>query len=116
MVGEQPGTLGSPLLADAGIGRHESGIERTFGEDGAEMVRQAKGDEEGVGRGSRAEDRGQHDVAHKAGDARKQRPPADREDAIYHSVNLPSVGAKNPTLNGLGLWATIAIVSDSGLP
>ena len=62
-VGEQPGALRPALLANAGIGRHEGGIEGALGEDGAEMVGQPQRHEKGVGRGSGAEDRGQHDVA-----------------------------------------------------
>ncbi len=88
------GALGPALLADAGIGRHEGGVEGAFGEDGAEMIGQAEGDEKGVGRRPGAEDRGQHDVADKAGDPRQQRQPADREDAINHPMNLPSADAK----------------------
>ena len=41
---------GLPLLrANARIGRNERGVERAFGEDGAEVVGQAKGDEKSVG-------------------------------------------------------------------
>ncbi len=76
--------LGSALLADAGIGRNEGGVEGAFGENGAEMVRQPQRDKEGVGRRPGAEDSGEHDVAHKSGDPRQQRQPADRENAIYH--------------------------------
>ena len=83
-VGEQCGALRPALLADAGIGRNERGIEGAFGENGAEMVGQPQRHKEGIRRRSRAEDGGEHDVAHKAGDAREQRQPADREDAINH--------------------------------
>ncbi len=74
-----------PVLgADARIGRHEGGVERAFGEDRAEMVGQPQRDEEGVGDRPRAQDRGQHDVARKAGDAREQREAADCENASEH--------------------------------
>ena len=58
------------LRANARIGGDEGGIERALGENGAEMVGQAEGDEEGVGHRPGAQDRRQHDVAGKAGNAR----------------------------------------------
>ena len=67
--------FGPALLADAGIGRHEGGVEGAFGEDGAEMIGQPQRDEEGIGHRPGAEHRGQHDVADKAGDPRQQRQP-----------------------------------------
>ena len=74
-----------PLLgANARIGGDERGVERAFGEDRAEMVGQAKGDEKGVGDRAGAQDRRQHDVAEKAGNARKQRIAADRENPLDH--------------------------------
>ena len=39
-VGEQLRGIGAGLLADARIGRHEGGVERTLGEDRAEMIGQ----------------------------------------------------------------------------
>jgi hypothetical protein len=71
-------------LTDARIGGHEGGVERPLGENGAEMVGQAQGDEEGIGDRAGAEDRRQHDVAQEAGDARDQGQAADREDAFEH--------------------------------
>jgi hypothetical protein len=57
------------LLQRARIGRHEGGGEGPFGEDGAEMVRQAEGDEESVGDRSGAEN-GSHDhIADEASEA-----------------------------------------------
>ena len=88
-VGEQPGALRPALFADARIGRHEGGVEGAFREDGAEMVGQAQRDKEGVGRRSRAQDRGQHDIAHETGRPRKQREAADREDALNHRSVVP---------------------------
>ena len=82
------------LGADARIGRDERGVEGAFGENGAEMVRQPERDKEGVGDGTGAEDRRQHDVAHETGQAREQRIAADGEDPIEHCclVPLPLVG------------------------
>ena len=72
------------LLADARIGRHEGGVERALGEDRAEMIGQAQRDEKRVGHRAGAEDRRQHHVTEKAGDAREQRKPADGENASDH--------------------------------
>ena len=83
-VGKQPGPLRPVLLADAGIGRHEGGVERALGENRAEMVGQAQRHEKGVGHRSRAQDRRQNDVADKAGHPRKQGKTADRENALNH--------------------------------
>ena len=88
-VGEQLRRVGAGLLADARIGGHEGGVERAFGEDRAEMIGQPQRHEEGVGDRARAEDGRQHDVAHKAGDARQQREAADREDASDHRAQCP---------------------------
>ena len=74
--------VGAVLRADARIGRHEGGVERTLGEDRAEMIGQPQRDEERVGDRPGAEDRRQHDVAREAGDAREQREAADGEDAL----------------------------------
>ena len=74
-----------PLLgANARIGGNERGVERAFGEDGAEVVGQAKGDEKGVSNRAGAQERRQHNVAEKAGNARKQRIAADRENPLDH--------------------------------
>ncbi len=88
-VGEQPCPRRTALLADAGIGRHVSGVEGALGEDGAEMVGQAQSDEKGVGHRPGAQDRRQDDVADKAGDSRQQGEAADREDALNHQSILP---------------------------
>ena len=83
-VGEQPRGIGAALLAHPRIGRHEGGIERAFGENRAEMVGQPQRDEKSIGDRPRAQHRRQHDVAQKAGDARKQRQAADGEKASDH--------------------------------
>ena len=83
-VGEQLRRVRPVLGADARIGRNEGGVERTFGEDRAEMIGQPQRDEEGVGDRAGAEDRRQHDVARESGDARKQREAADGENASDH--------------------------------
>ena len=53
-VGEQPGALRAALLADAGIGRHEGGVEGALGENRAEMIGQPQRDKKGVGHGAGA--------------------------------------------------------------
>ena len=83
-VGKHSGARGAALRADAGIGRHEGGVEGAFGEDGAEMIGQPEGDEKGVGHRPGAEHRGQDDVADEAGEPRQQRQAADREYALNH--------------------------------
>ena len=88
---------GAALVADARIGRHEGGIEGAFGKDGAKMIGQPERDEERVGDRAGAEDRRQHDVAHKAGDARQQRQAADGKNAADHRLSDTSrlVGSTN---------------------
>ena len=78
------GARGAALLADAGIGRHEGGVEGALGEDGAEMVGQPQRDEKRVGHRPGAQHRRQDDVADEAGHARKQRKAADRQNAFDH--------------------------------
>src|SRR5262249_26754369 len=72
------------LGADAGIGRNEGGVERALGENGAEVIGQPERHEESVGDRPSAENRRQHDVAQKAGQAREQRGAADSEKATDH--------------------------------
>ena len=114
----KPAALGAALLADARIGRNEGGVKRALGENGPEMVGQAKGDKEGVGRGPGAEDGGQHDIADKAGHPRQQRQPAYRNHAINHRWTRPAANAKMPLMQLIGLTrcATIAMVRDAELP
>ena len=88
-VAEQGGRLRAALGADACVSRNEGGIERAFGKDRAEVVRQPKGDKERVGDRSGAEDRGQHDVAEEAGQAREQRKAADSENPLDHARFYP---------------------------
>jgi hypothetical protein len=56
------------------------------------MIRQAQGDKEGIGRRPGAEDRGQHDVADKAGHPRQQRETTDREYAFNHHQSRRGIG------------------------
>ena len=49
----RPARSAPALLADAGIGRHEGGIEGALGENGAEMIGQPQRDEKGVGHRAR---------------------------------------------------------------
>ncbi len=72
------------LGANARIGRNEGGVECALGENGAEMVRQPEGDKERIGHRPGAEDRGKHDVTHKACQARQQRVAADGENLFDH--------------------------------
>ena len=94
LVGEQLGGGEPRLLQRARIGRHEGRGERPLGEDGAEMVGQPEGDEEGVGHRAGAEHRRHDHVADEAGQARDQGQSADRGDAPDHArfrvSHLPS--------------------------
>ena len=85
LVGEQLGGGKPGLLERTRIGRHEGRSKRALGEDGAEMVGQPEGDEEGVGHGARAEHRRHDHVADEAGEARDERQSADRGDAPDHA-------------------------------
>ena len=85
LIGEQLGGGEPRLLQRARIGRHEGRGECPLGEDGAEMVGQPEGDEEGVGHRARAEHRRHDHVADEAGQARDQRQSADRGDAPDHA-------------------------------
>ena len=98
LVGEQLGGGQPRLLQRAGIGRHEGRGERPFGEDGAEMVGQPEGDEEGVGHRARAEHRRHDHVADEAGQARDQGQPADRGDAPDHAANPQDARRDRPAL------------------
>jgi len=91
-VGEKARALRPVLLADAGIGGHEGGVEGALGEDGAEMVRQPQRHEEGVGHGTRAEHGRQDDVADEPGRARQQGVAAHRQDALDHRLPLRALG------------------------
>ena len=79
---------------DMRIGRHEGGVERALGKDRAKMIGQAQRHEEGVGHGTGAEDRREHDVAREPGQPRKQGIAADREDASEHAPLLSSMVSK----------------------
>ncbi len=83
-IGEKAGALGAPLLADARIGRDEGGVEGAFGENGAEVIGQAKRYEKCVGHRPGAEHRSENNVAGKPGDPRQQRQPTDRKNAFNH--------------------------------
>ena len=83
-VGKQPRRGAAAFAANARIGRNEGGIEGALGEDGAKMIGQAQGDKERIRYRSGTEDRRQHDVAQKSGDARDERQAADGHDAFEH--------------------------------
>ena len=80
-IGKQTCRRLSTLARDMGVGRHEGRVEGAFGKDRAEMIGQSESNEKSIRYRSCAEDRGQHDVAGKAGQPRKQRVTADGEDA-----------------------------------
>ena len=84
LVGEQLGGGKPGLLQGARIGRNEGRGKGAFGEDGAEMVGQPEGDEEGVGQRPGAQHRGHDHVANEAGEAGDEGEPADRGDASDH--------------------------------
>ncbi len=65
--------------------RHEGGAEGAFGEQAAEQIGQALGDEERVGHRPGAEDRRGQDVADEAEDPAHQRIGADRGDRAEQS-------------------------------
>ena len=113
-VGEKSRARGAALLADAGIGRHEGGVEGAFGEDRAEMIGQAQRHEKGVGHRPGAQHRRQDDVADEAGDAREQRKAADGENAFNHR-GMPCCTAKCCRI-GLKAYATIADSQMAELP
>ena len=58
--------LRPPVSRTREIGRHIGGVEGAFAEDGAEMIGQAQGDDEGVHHQARAQHAAEHDVAHEA--------------------------------------------------
>ena len=79
------------LAMDMRIGRHEGGVERALGEDGAKMIGQAQRHEKRVRHRAGAENGGEHDIARKAGQPRKERIAADREDASEHAPLLAHI-------------------------
>src|SRR5665647_1914423 len=102
--------VSSALGANPGIGRHEGGVERAFGENGAEMIRQPQRDEKRVGHRTGAEHRRQYDVTDEAGEPREQREAADREDALDHRTIYPA-RAKSPNRGSLLSGKSINVAS-----
>ena len=84
LIGEQLGGRQTRFLQRARIGRHKGSGEGTLGEDGPEMVWQTESDEERIGDGPGAEDRGHDHIPDKAREARDEREPADGGDAPNH--------------------------------
>ena len=76
------------LPVKLGVGRHERGVEGAFRENRPEMVGQAQRHEKRVRHRPGAKDRREHDIARKAGEARKQRVAADGEDTTEHAPLL----------------------------
>ena len=87
LIGEELGGAEPRLLEGTGIGRHEGRGERALGENGAEVVGKAEGDEKGVGDRACPEDRRHDHVTDKAGKARDQRQTADGGDAPNHALS-----------------------------
>ena len=101
-VGKQPCRLLPFLPMDMRIGRHEGGVECALGENGAEMVGKAEGDEEGVCDGTGAQDRREHDIACETGQPRKQGIAADSKNAPKHGpLSSVSRGASKRRNQGL---------------
>jgi hypothetical protein len=61
--------------------RHEGHVERPFGEEAAEEVREREGDQERLGHRAGAEEGRDQDIAGEAEDARQERPEADGHEA-----------------------------------
>ena len=88
-VGEDQRGVLPALGRDLGEARHEGGGEGALGEDGAELVGNAEGDEEGIRQRPGAEDRGEHQVAHEAEQAADEGDRRDREDVPDHGRKVP---------------------------
>ena len=83
-ISEELRRIGATLLADARIGWDEGRVERTLGENRAEMIWQPQRDEKRIRDRSSSEHGREHNVPRKARDARYQRQAADSEDAPDH--------------------------------
>jgi hypothetical protein len=110
-----PGANAAAFLANARIGRHKGRVESAFCEDGSKVIRQTKGDKEGIGHGARAQHCRQDDVADKAADTRQQRKSADRQNAFNHQ-GLSLLPGRNKAINRLESHVVIAIARYLELP
>ena len=99
LAGELARRRRAPPLQHAGIGRHVGRVEGALAEDGAELVGQAEGDEEGIRHGAGAQQRTQRHVAQEARAARHQGQSADGEQVSVHPGPCPraSVAARPPS-------------------
>jgi len=88
LLGEHERARAPALDGQAREHRHEGGVERALGQQGAEMVGQPEGDEEGVRDRPGAQQRGGDDVADEAEHAADQRQAADRQDVAQHGADL----------------------------
>ncbi len=103
-VGEAPGGPRGARLREGCIGRDEGGVERPLAEDRTEVVRQAEGDDEGVGDRPGAHDGRHHHVPGEAGDAGDERPPADGEDGADHGwAGGSGAEVPSPLRGGVGV-------------
>ncbi len=75
------------------VGRHERGVEGALGENRPEVIGQPQRHEERVRHRPGAENRGEHDVARKTGQPRKERKAADGEDTSEHQPLLQHAAA-----------------------
>ena len=113
-VGEQLRRSFALLTMDMRVSRHERGIERALGENRAEVIGQAEGDEERVRHGACAEDRRQHDVARETGEPRKQRIAANGEDASEHApllAHFPVGSNHNHAVDGPSWFETRGVAA-----
>ena len=83
-VGEQSRRPFAALAVNMRVSRHERSIERAFGKNRPEMIRQSKRHKESIRDRSGAKDGREHDVAREAGQPRKQRIAADGENTSEH--------------------------------
>ncbi len=68
------------------IGRHIGRTERALAEDGAKLVRQAKGDEKRVGQRAGAQDRRDHEIARESRQPRQRGEPAYGNEVSVHAL------------------------------
>jgi hypothetical protein len=83
-VGEEPRRFRSARLVHPRIGWDEGGVEGALAEDSPEVIGKPQGNDERVRDHARAHESGHDHVAEEAGDARDERPAADRENLFQH--------------------------------
>ena len=78
LFGEDPGAIAAAFLQGARKQGHEAGREGALGDQAAEQVGKAKGDEKGVGDRAGTEQRRDQDIAREAENAAEERVATDR--------------------------------------